>query len=406
MKISNRELYTPWAPGTVRRETLAAQADGWRCPTTGAVPPPIALGVTFGRDGAYDTRGGRAYLRDQGAPGYEQAELVVAGLEGGSDATLFSSGMAAATAVFQCLPDRSRVVVSETLYFGLTKWLLEFAPQRSLEVVRVDTTDLAAVAGAVAAAPTTLLWIETPANPTWLVTDIAACAELAHAAGALLAVDNTVATPVHTRPLELGADLVMHSATKYLNGHSDIVAGFLVAGERGGAGRSAVLAELWERIDLHRKLAGPILGTLETYLLVRGMRTLHPRMRQISATALEIAEHFDGHPLVSRVGYPGLASDPGHAVAARQMTGGFSGMLSLYVDGPWERSLQTAKNCELFIRATSLGGTESLIEHRFTFEGAGSRAPREMVRLSIGLEHPADLINDLEHALEKAAKEI
>jgi cystathionine gamma-synthase len=402
----NSSRYTPWTR-EYRVETGAAQANGWRDPVTGAVPPPIGLGATFARDGDYQTPAGLAYLRDQGNPGYRQAEEVLARLEGGADALVLSSGLAAATAVFQVLPAGSRVVVPQTMYFGLTKWLLEFGGPRGLEVVAVPMDDLDAVSAAVAAAPTALLWIETPANPTWLVTDVAACAEIAHSAGALLGVDNTVPTPVHTRPLGLGADLVMHSGTKYLNGHTDVVAGFLAVRDLDGSGEpgAEARAAIWERLQLHRRLTGPLLGPLETYLLVRGMRTLFPRMRQISKTAQHLAEHFAGHHLISRVAYPGLPGDPGHTVAARQMTGGFSGMLSLHVAGPWERSLQTAKYCNLFLRATSLGGVESLIEHRFTFEGPGSTAPKDMLRLSIGLEHPADLVEDLEEALARAAKE-
>ncbi|WP_407555169.1 PLP-dependent aspartate aminotransferase family protein [Streptomyces sp. Pv4-95] len=401
--MSNRETFTPWTRD-YRPETRAAQGDGWRCPTTGAVPPPIGLGATFARDDRYRTPAGFAYLRDQGTPGYEQVEDVVAGLEGGADALVFSSGMAAATAVFQVLPAGARVVVPQTMYFGLTKWLLEFGAQRGLEVVRVPMNDLDAVASAVEAAPTALLWAESPANPTWLVTDLAACAEIAHRAGALFGVDNTVPTPVHTRPFELGADLIMHSGTKYLNGHTDVVAGFLVAAPEHAGDREA-LQPLWERLRLHRRLTGPILGPWETYLLMRGIRTLYPRMRQISATAMEVAEHFAEHPMVSRVAYPGLPTDPGHEVASRQMTGGYSGMLSLHVAGPWQRSLRAAEHCELFIRATSLGGVESLIEHRYTFEGPDSTSPKDMLRLSIGLESPTDLVADLEQALERAAKD-
>ncbi|WP_175412725.1 PLP-dependent aspartate aminotransferase family protein [Streptomyces sp. TRM64462] len=398
--MSNRDTYTPWTR-PYRPETRAAQGDGWRCPTTGAVPPPVSLGATFARDDQYRTPAGLAYLRDQGTPGYEQVEGVVAGLEGGSDALVFSSGMAAATAVFQVLPAGARVVVPRTMYFGLTKWLLEFGAQRGLDVVRVPMDDLDAVSDAVNAAPTALLWAESPANPTWLVTDLAACADIAHRAGALFAVDNTVPTPVHTRPFELGADLVMHSGTKYLNGHNDVVAGLLVAAPDPADAHRA----LWERLRLHRRLTGPILGPWEAYLLLRGIRTLYPRMRQISATAMTLAEHFSGHPLVSRVAYPGLPGDPGHEVASRQMTGGYSGMLSLHVAGDWQRSLRTAEYCELFIRATSLGGVESLIEHRYTFEGPDSTSPKDMLRLSVGVEDPADLVADLEQALERAAKD-
>ncbi|MCS0638174.1 PLP-dependent aspartate aminotransferase family protein [Streptomyces sp. LP05-1] len=399
--MTNRDTYSPWTR-EYRTETRAAQGDGWRCPTTGAVPPPVSLGATFARDDQYRSPAGIAYLRDQGSPGYEQLEGVVAGLEGGSDALVFSSGLAAATAVFQVLPAGARVVVPETMYFGLTKWLLEFGGERGLEVVRVPMDDLDAVAGAVGAAPTALVWAESPANPTWLVTDLAACAEVAHRAGALFAVDNTVPTPVHTRPFELGADLVMHSGTKYLNGHNDVVAGLLVARPE----PSERHQEFWERLRLHRRLTGPIPGPWEAYLLLRGIRTLFPRMRQISATALTLAEHFQGHPLISKVAYPGLPGDPGHEIASRQMTGGYSGMLSLHVAGDWQRSLRAAEHCELFIRATSLGGVESLIEHRYTFEGPDSTSPKDMLRLSIGLEDPADLVADLEEALERAAKDV
>ncbi|MET9529785.1 PLP-dependent aspartate aminotransferase family protein [Streptomyces sp. NPDC006649] len=398
--MSTSEKYTPWTR-KYRADTHAAQGDGWRSPTTGAIPPAISLGATYARDAEYRTPAGLAYLRDQGTPAYEQAEAVVAGLEGGSDALVFSSGMAAATAVFQVLPAGARVVVPQTMYFGLTKWLLEFGGERGLRVVRVPMDDLDAVAAAVGAEDTALVWTESPANPTWTVTDIGAVAGIAHRGGALFGVDNTVPTPVHARPFELGADLIMHSGTKYLNGHTDVVAGLLVLAPEPTEARGAV----WERLRLHRRLTGPILGPLETYLLMRGMRTLFPRMRQISATAMTVAEHFAAHPLVRKVAYPGLPSDPGHAIAARQMTGGFSGMLSLHVTGEWQTSLRVAKYCELFIRATSLGGVESLVEHRYTFEGPDSSSPKDMLRLSIGLENPADLVADLEQALERAVKE-
>jgi cystathionine gamma-synthase len=398
--MSNSEKYSPWTQA-YHAETRAAQGDGWRSPTTGAVPPAISLGATFARDDQYRTPAGFAYLRDQGAPGYEQVEDVVAGLEGGSRALVFSSGMAAATAVFQVLPAGSRVVVPRTMYFGLTKWLVEFGPDRGLDVVQVPMDDLDAVASAVAAAPTALVWAESPANPTWTVTDIAAVGAVAREAGALFGVDNTVPTPVHTRPFGLGADIVMHSGTKYLNGHTDVVAGLLVLAPSPGERADA----LWQRLELHRRLTGPILGPLETYLLMRGIRTLFPRMRQISSTALALAEHFADHPLIRKVAYPGLPGGPGHDIAARQMTGGFSGMLSLHVDGEWQRSLRAAQHCELLIRATSLGGVESLIEHRYTFEGPGSTSPQDMLRISVGLENPADLVADLEQALERAVKE-
>lgn len=402
VKPRTRDEFTSFENNQYNSETIAAQADGWRSPITGEFPPPISLGVTYARDENYQTLAGRAYLRDQGSTGFEQVESVVSQLEQGIDATLFSSGMAAASAVFACLPVGSRVVVAEQMYFGLTLWLREFGRLRALDVVEVDASNVDMVRTAVEAAPTALLWIETPANPTWLVTDIAACAQIARDAGALLAVDNTVPTPFHTRPLALGAHIVMHSGTKYLNGHGDVIAGFLVRGVADEA-TTTDLDELWATIGRHRRLSGAVLGPFETYLLTRGIRTLAPRMRHVSATAQIVAEHFTQHPLIRRVSYPGLESDPGHVVASKQMTNGYSGMLSLHVNGSLEQSLAVANGCRLFIRATSLGGPDSLIEHRYTFEGPGSAAPLDMLRLSIGLEEPDDLIADLERSLDYAA---
>jgi cystathionine gamma-synthase len=376
-----------------RAETLAAQALGLVDPTTGAFPPAISLGVSYARTDDYQRRTGDfAYSRDDGNPVFRHAESLMTALEvGAAESLIYCSGMAAGTAAFQVLKPGDRVVVPEVMYFGLTRWLQEFGMAQGLIIERVPTGNLEAIRQAVEKGNTKLVWVESPCNPTWLVTDIQAVAAIAHAAGAKLGVDNTVATPVLTNPLRLGADIVLHSATKYLNGHSDVYAGFLVTAQRD---------EYWNRIKLHRRLAGAIPGPLESYLLIRGMRTLYPRMRQICETAMRIARHFQAHPEVSRVAYCGLASDPGHAVAARQMNGGFSGMMSLHIKGPWQRSLEVAKHCKLLIRATSLGAIETLIEHRYTFEGPGSLSPKDMLRISIGLEHPDDIITDLEQAIK------
>jgi cystathionine gamma-synthase len=234
------------------------------------------------------------------------------------------------------------------------------------------------------------VWIETPVNPTWDVIDIAAAAEAAHGAGAILAVDATAATPVLTRPLTLGADLAFHSATKYLNGHSDLTAGVLV---------TRAIDARWQEITSVRHLMGGVLGAFEAWLLLRGLRTLYLRVERASASALEIARHFEGHPKLAAVLYPGLESHPGHAVAKRQMTGGFGGMLSLLVDGDAAAARAVAARTRLFVPATSLGGVESLIEHRATIEGPHSVVPKNLLRLSIGIEDPADLIADLEQAL-------
>jgi cystathionine gamma-synthase len=271
------------------------------------------------------------------------------------------------------------------MYWGLRRWLLEWRPDVSL----VDTSDLDAVRGAMRP-NTTLIWAETPSNPTWEISDLAALAEIAHAGGARLAVDSTCATPVLTRPLMLGADLVMHSATKYLNGHSDLIAGALVAARDD---------EFWQRILTLRAQLGGVLGSFEAWLLLRGMRTLFPRVRTACANAQALAERLSSNPRVAQVLYPGLRDSPGHAIAAKQMSGGFGGMLSIRVHGGEQAAIGTAARVKLWKRATSLGGVESLIEHRASVEGAGSPCPPDLLRLSAGIEDVNDLAADLEQAL-------
>ena len=292
--------------------------------------------------------------------------------------------------MFQSLLPGDHVLVARVLYWGIRKWLAEFAVSWGLDVEFVDTADPAAVAAAIRPGRTRLLWLETPANPTWEITDLAAVVKIAHAADVRVAVDNTVATPVLTRPIELGADLVVHSATKYLNGHSDVLAGAVVTARRD---------PFWERIRSWRRNAGGVVGAFEAWLLQRGMRTLFLRVRRSSETALTLAHHFDGHPTVTTVLYPGLPSHPGHAIAARQMTGGFGGMLSIRIAGGEEQAMAVAAAVRIFKRATSLGGVESLIEARRSVEGPSSSVPADLLRLSIGLEAPEDLIADLEGAL-------
>jgi cystathionine gamma-synthase len=234
------------------------------------------------------------------------------------------------------------------------------------------------------------VWIETPLNPTWDVIDIAAAASAAHEAGAILAVDATATAAVTTQPLTLGADLVFHSATKYLNGHSDVLAGVLVTGAEN---------RRWTDIASLRARMGAPLPPLECFLLMRGLRTLFVRYRQCSANAMAIARHFEGHPKVERVLYPGLASHPGHAVAARQMTDGFGGMMSILVKGGFADAQRLCTRLKVIVPATSLGGVESLAEHRKTVEGPTSPVPDNLVRISVGIEHVDDLIADLEQAL-------
>jgi cystathionine gamma-synthase len=376
-------------------ETLAAQALGETDPGSGGIAPAISPSTTYEQlpDGSYHQ--GRAYTRADN-PTYEAAERLLAALEGaGCACVLFSSGMAAATAVFQSLLPGDHVLVGRVLYWGVRKWLAEFAMTWGLDVEFTDTTDLAAVEAAIRPGRTRLVWVETPANPTWDITDLAAVCQLAHAAGARVAVDNTVPTRVLTRPFEFGADLVVHSATKYLNGHGDVLAGAVLTARPG---------PLWERIRSWRRNAGAVPGPFEAWLLQRGMRTLFLRVHRASGSALAIAQHFEHHQALAAVLYPGLASHPGHEIAARQMSGGFGGMLSIRVAGGPERARAVLAGVQVFKRATSLGGVESLIEHRASTEGPSSPVPGDLLRLSIGIEDPADLIADLEAALGSAAR--
>ena len=383
----------------MKPETIAAQALGWVDEKTRAIVPPIHASTTFIRDADNQYRSGRTYARDQN-PTFDQAEAVLTALEGGHASLLFASGMAAATAVFQALSPGEHVLAPKVMYWSLRNWLITFATRWGLRVEFIDMTHPDEVRRAVQPARTRLVWIETPANPLWSITDIAATCDVAHAAGAVVAVDSTVASPVLTRPLELGADIVMHAATKYLNGHSDVIAGTLTTRED---------SALWLRVKSIRAQIGGILGPFEAWLLLRGMRTLFPRVRAACASAQAIAEHFERHPSVEQVLYPGLPSFEGHVVAAKQMRGGFSGMLSIRVRGPGNDSgaagtaaIATAANVGLWKRATSLGGVESLIEHRASVEGAGTPVPADLLRLSVGIEDTGDLIADLEQALERS----
>ena len=369
--------------------TLAAQALGWTDPQTGAVVLPFHTATTFERDPDNQYRRGRSYGRADN-PGYDQPQALITALEEGAASLLFSSGMAAATAVFFSLPLGAHVVAPRVMYWALRRWLTVADEKGALTVEFVDTTSLDELRRAVRPEQTRLVWIETPANPLWSVTDIAGAAGIAHDAGAMLAVDSTAATPVLTRPLTLGAEFVMHSATKYLNGHSDVIAGSITTGRED---------EFWQRLVAARSSGGAILGSLEAYLLLRGMRTLYPRVERACRSARYIAERLATHPQVLAVLYPGLPHHPGHAVAARQMQGGFGGMLSIRVKDGEAAAIAAAARVELWKRATSLGGVESLIEHRASIEGAGSPVPPDLLRLSVGIEDADDLLADLEQAL-------
>jgi cystathionine gamma-synthase len=373
----------------LRPETVAAQGGGAIDAATGAVVPPIQIATTYIRDPDLQYRRGFSYGRPD-TPTVRQAEAVLQALESAQACLMFGSGMAAATTAFLALERPAHVVAPTVMYWALKKWLAEDALGLGIEASFVDATSSQAVAEAIRQGRTRMVWIETPANPLWSISDIEALAAIAHDAGALLAVDSTVATPVLTRPLALGADIVMHSATKYLNGHSDVLAGALVF-----ACKDAVL----ENAARVRSNLGAVLGPFEASLLLRGMRTLHLRVRHASASALHLARHFAQDPRIVEVLYPGLQSHAGHAIAARQMQGGFGGMLSVRIKAGEGAAVRAAADVKVWKHATSLGGVESLLEHRASVEGPGTPCPPDLLRLSVGLEDVGDLVSDLEQAL-------
>ena len=377
-------------PHRLKPRTIAAQALGAIEPQTRGVALPVHVSTTYIRDPDNQYRTGYSYGRPDNAT-VRQTEAVIAALEGAHEAMLFASGMAAATSVVLALPPGSHVVAPQVCYWGFRDWLINEAPLFGYQVDLADMTSLDAIRAAVKP-DTKLVWVETPSNPLWGITDIAAVAAIAHTAGAMLGIDSTAATPVFTQPLSLGADIVMHSATKYLNGHSDVIAGALAVAQE---------SVLWTRIRQVRAHHGAIVGPFEACLLLRGLRTLEVRVKAATESAGVLAQRFANHQAVSAVLYPGLPSHPGHAVAAKQMSG-FGGMLSIRVQAGERAAIDAAARVELWKRATSLGGVESLIEHRASIEGPGSPCPTDLLRLSVGLEDVDDLYNDLDRALRAA----
>ena len=375
---------------TSSMESRIAQACHYVDEVSGGISPPLQFSTTYARDQDYAHIGNYSYSR-AGNPSWEVLEKVCAELDGGADAKCFASGMAAVCAFFETVNTGEHVVAPRVMYHGAQDWIRRISEKRAIGLSLFDAGDIEELRRAVQPGKTSVVWIESPVNPTWDVIDIALAAEIAHQAGAILAVDGTVTSPVTTRALEHGADIVFHSATKYLNGHSDVVAGILVTAKRD---------ERWEEIKLVRTLTGGILGPFEAWLLLRGMRTLFVRFEKASQSALRLARHFEGHAQLQRVLYPGLESHPGHEIAKRQMTQGFGGMLSLLVEGGADEAKRIAGKTRLFVRATSLGGVESLIEHRASVEGPLSEVPQNLLRLSIGIENCRDLINDLEQSLD------
>jgi cystathionine gamma-synthase len=368
-------------------ETLAVHAGHGVDEATGAVTPPIHLSTTFERGPEGEFPHGHIYSRSSN-PNRAALEACLAALEGGAAAATFSSGSAATMTVFQALAPGDHVIAPHDAYHGTGILLRDVFAPWGLEATFVDMTDTAQVKEAVRHS-TKLVWTETPSNPLLKVTDLTRIVEIAHAAGARVVCDNTWASPINQRPLELGADIAMHSTTKYLGGHSDVLGGALIA---------RVDDEFFRRIRMLQAAGGAVPSPFECWLVLRGVRTLPVRVRAQTEGAMAVASFLESHPKVEAVHYPGLESHPGHAVAKRQMRG-FGGMLSFQVRGGQAEAMGVAARLQLFTRATSLGGTESLIEHRASIEPAGTRTPQNLLRVSIGLEHPEDLIDDLRDAL-------
>ncbi len=370
------------------RETEAVQAGHFIDSRDGAIVPPIQLSTTFARGDDYEPVGDHVYSR-YGSPTVATLESLVARLDSGVDARVFSSGMAGFAAVLESVEPGGHVVAPDVMYHGGQQWLRRLERLGRIRLTLFNAVDPDALMSAVEPGITDLVWIETPVNPTWDVIDIRAAAVIAHAAGAELAVDATV-TPITTTPIDLGADLTFHAATKAYNGHSDITGGIVVAAQP---------TARWNEICAARDLGGAILGQFEAWLLMRGLRTLHLRVDKSSSSAQVIAEYLHAHSAVRSVRYPGLVQDPGHEIAVAQMSRGFGSMLSFRVEGGFEAARRVATTTELFIPATSLGGVESLIEHRVAVEPPESIVPDDLLRVSVGIEPVDELIADLDQAL-------
>lgn len=373
------------------KATIAAKAGHFLDVNTGAIVPEIQPSTTFARDDRYQLIDpANTYARDQ-SPSFVHAERVLAELENGDECKLFASGMAAIAAIFYTLKPGSHVVLPDSMYWGAKGWIEAHCDRQDIFISEYQTEDVNSIPAAMDGFNSTrLVWVETPSNPMMHVTDIKAAAQYAHNAGAMLIVDSTASTPVFTRPLELGADLVVHSATKALNGHSDVLAGAIVTAEP---------HSLWQAICAERSGAGAVPGSFESWLLLRGMRTLFVRVHAATKNAMAIAEYLHNHSAIETVLYPGLTNHPGHSVAKQQMHGGFGSLLSFQVNGDASTALQVAGRMQLITSATSLGGVETLIEHRHSIEPEANGIPDNLLRLSVGIEHVDDLVGDLDQAL-------
>ena len=376
-------------PTKRRIETETVHMGNHIDPHTGAVVPPIVMSTTFAREADGSFPSGYVYTRSDN-PNRHALEESLANLEGGARALAFSSGQAATNAVFQMLKSGDHVVIANEAYFGTPKLVREIFSHLGITASYVDMSNLDAVQAAMTT-HTKIVWIETPSNPLLTISDIQAISEIAHQYGALLVADNTWASPLVQRPLAHGADIVMHSTTKYISGHTDVLGGALIFARND---------EVTARAQMVQTLGGAVPSPFDCWLMMRGIRTLALRVRQQVASAQRVAEFLADHPAIERVNYPGLDSHAGHAIAARQMTNGFGGMLSFHVQGGAEQAMAVAARLQLFTRATSLGGIESLIEHRASIEGPTSTTPQNLLRVSIGIEHVDDLIDDLRQAIQ------
>ena len=371
----------------MRPETLAVHAGGAPDAETGALAPPLHLATTFAHGPAGERVAGHEYQRESN-PTQDRLEAALAAMEGGAAALAFASGMAAMHALLESLPNDSEALIPDDCYTGLRVLGSDFLPARGITVRGVDFADLDAVRGAIGPR-TKLLWAETPSNPQLKLCDLDALAQLAREQGLRLACDNTFATPVLQNPLALGADVVMHSTTTYLGGHSDVLGGALVFAQAGE----------WHAQVAHRRhVTGAVAAPFNAWLVLRGCRSLHARMAMHCANARRVAEFLSTQSALAHVNYPGLPTHPQHVLAARQMRD-FGGMLSIRVRDGRDAALRFAGALRVFTNATSLGGPESLVEHRASVEGASPVSPPDLLRLSIGLEHPDDLVDDLREAL-------
>ena len=373
------------------KATLAARAGGYTDAGSGGVVPPMQPSTTFIRDENYDPLfADNIYGRDQNDQ-VRLAESILSQLEGAEESLLFASGMAALSSLFSSLKRGQKLIVQSGIYWGTTAWVREFCTHREVLLIEADSSDEVAFSELVKQENPDMVFLEVPSNPWILTSDIEVISQTAKSVGAVLAVDATAATPILMQPISLGADIVMHSATKAINGHSDVLAGVLSCANAS--------SDVWTYVKRERHGAGAILSAQSAWMLIRGMRTLPLRMERMCANAMAIAQFLEGHEKVEAIWYPGLANHQGHAIAARQMPRGYGYLLSFLIKGTRKDALDFCRHLTGIHRATSLGGVESLVEHRHTIEGDMTGCPENLIRLSVGIENVADLIGEISTAL-------